>query len=343
MPDSHRTRFFLYWKSVAYRTLRHFPSLSTLLTTTLFLSACGGGGSSDNATQSTQSGPSSSLYSQLVSSQSSTAPDSGWASSQAASSKEDRFFAPDVESSASPASPSSSGGPTGQDADAYTLTFHDSFDGDLDSGAWNIDGAVSQSDTSNSTPNYAVSDGSLKVWPARGKNGEFFKRTLDTHRQFTQQYGYFEMEAKLPKGKGVWPGFWMLGMNSDRRPELDIMEAYPGAVDPWAAPDANGIPTSMMYGVTLWRDAEDHAGFKMVATPDLSAEFHRYGAKWEPNKVTYYFDGREVYSVDASLSEPMFLILSLWFGSASGDPTDATPTGASNAYEINYVKAWQFK
>lgn len=135
----------------------------------------------------------------------------------------------------------------------------------------------------------------------------------------------------------------MVGMNGERRPELDIMEAYPGGIEPWGAPDANGVPTSMMYGVTLWRDVEDHAGFKMVATPDLSAEFHRYGAKWEPNKVTYYFDGREVYSADASLSEPMFMILSLWFGSASGKPNDSTPTGESNAYEVNYVKAWQFK
>jgi beta-glucanase (GH16 family) len=239
--------------------------------------------------------------------------------------------------------PPPSGGPDGQDAEAYTLTFHDSFDGDLDRGAWDIDGAVSQSDRSNSTPNYAVSGGTLKIWPARGKNGEFFKRTLDTHGQFSQQYGYFEMEARLPKGKGVWPGFWMLGMSGERRPELDIMEAYPGGIEPWAAPDANGIPTSMMYGATLWRDAEDHAGFKMIATPDLSADFHRYGAKWEPNKVTYYFDGREVYSVDASLSDPMFLILSLWFGSASGQPDDSTPAGESNAYEISYVKAWQFR
>jgi hypothetical protein len=28
---------------------------------------------------------------------------------------------------------------------------------------------------------------------------------------------------------------------------------------------------------------------------------------------------------------------------ASGDPDDSTPTGESNAFEVNYVKAWQFR
>lgn len=285
------------------------------------------------------------MYSQLVASQSNTSSSSDPRSSQTAPPLGNRFLAHGTASSDSATSeaPSPSGGPDGQDADAFTLTFHDSFDGDLDRGTWNIDGAPSSDDTSNSIPNYAVSDGSLKMWPARGKDGEFFKRTLDTKDQFSQRYGYFEMEAKLPKGNGVWPGFWMLGMNGERRPELDIMEAYPGGVEPWGVPDENGIPTSMMYGVCLWEDAEDRAGYGKVATPDLSAGFHRYGAKWEPNKVTYYFDGREVASVDGSLSEPMFMILSLWYGSASGETNGSTPTGESNAFEVNYVKAWQFK
>lgn len=268
--------------------------------------------------------------------------DSDKALPQAAASTDDRYFAPGTTSSISSA-PAASGGPAGQDASAFTLTFHESFDNGLDRSAWNVDGAVSSDDTSNSTRNYAVSDGALKMWPERGRNGEFFKRTVDTSGRFSQRYGYFEMEAKLPNGHGSWPGFWLLGMNGERRPELDIMEAYPGGVAPWGAPDANGIPRPMMYGVALWRDDEDRAGYGKVETPDLSEGFHRYGAKWEPNKVTYYFDGREVASVDASLNEPMFIILSMWFGSASGEPNDRTPTGESNAFEIKYVKAWQFK
>lgn len=324
---------------MVYRTSRQLTSLTTLLATTSLLAACGGGSSEEASNQTAASSPTASLYSQ-----STAIWDSRQASSQTASPTESRFLAPGVTSSGTAAPPPSpTSGPAGQDASAFTLTFHESFDGDGIREKWNVDGAISAGGDANAVPNYASSDGSLKIWPARGRNGEFFKRTFDTSGKFTQRYGYFEMEAKLPKGKGVWPGFWMLGMTGERRPELDIMEAYPGGIEPWGAPDSNGVPTSMMYGATLWRDADDHAGFKMVATPDLSADFHRYGAKWEPNKVTYYFDGREVYSVNASLSDPMFMILTLWYGSASGETNGSTPTGSSNAYEINYVKAWQFK
>jgi hypothetical protein len=36
-------------------------------------------------------------------------------------------------------------------------------------------------------------------------------------------------------------------------------------------------------------------------------------------------------------------MLDLWFGSASGQPDDSTPTGPGNAFEVRYVRSWQFK
>jgi beta-glucanase (GH16 family) len=242
-------------------------------------------------------------------------------------------------SSSSPVTLPASDGPTGQDPGAYTLTFHDSFDAGLDRSVWNTE----RTGAGVAVTNYAVKGGALKIWPERGTNGKFFDRTFDTEGRFTQRYGYFEMEAKLPKGKGVWPAFWLLGYRDGRRPEIDILEAYPGGVAPWGAPGADGVPVPMMYAPVVWRDREDQAGYSKVATPDLSAGFHRYGLKWEPNKTTFYFDGKEVYSLQVTISDPLFPILDLWFGSASGEPDASTPTGESNAFEINYVKAWQFK
>jgi len=244
-----------------------------------------------------------------------------------------------ITSSSSPATLPASDGPTGQDPGAYTLTFHDSFDQGLDRSVWNTE----RTDANIAVTNYAVRNGTLKIWPERGTNGEFFDRTFDTEGRFTQQYGFFEMEAKLPKGKGVWPAFWLLGYQDGRRPEIDILEAYPGGAAPWGAPGADGVPVPMMYAPVVWHDRGTQAGYTKVATPDMSAGFHRYGLKWEPNKTTFYFDGKEVYSLQVSISDPLFPILDLWFGSASGEPDGSTPTGESNSFEINYVKAWQFR
>jgi beta-glucanase (GH16 family) len=109
---------------------------------------------------------------------------------------------------------------------------------------------------------------------------------------------------------------------------------------------SDGQPHPNVYGATTWvGDYDGHqAGFKMYqAGVDLSADFHKYAVKWEPNKQTFYFDGKVVTTIDVSMSNPMYLLLDLWFGSASGTPDGSTPQGKSNSYIVNYVRAWQFK
>jgi beta-glucanase (GH16 family) len=58
--------------------------------------------------------------------------------------------------------------------------------------------------------------------------------------------------------------------------------------------------------------------------------------------MTFYFDGKEVYAANVSMGDPMYIMLDLWYGSASGQPDSTTPTGKTNSYEVNYVRAWKF-
>jgi len=234
--------------------------------------------------------------------------------------------------------PSPSMGPYGQDASKYTLTFEDNFDG-FNTKVWNDKIWYESAPT---TKNYTVEDGKLKIWPQKDANGKFFNRTIDTDGKYYQTYGYFEIEAKLPVGKGTWPAFWLFNHIGDRRPEIDVMEAYAGGTPPWGTM-IDGQPHPTMYAVTIWRTIGDQIGFKKIATHDLSAGFNRYAVKWEPNKQTYYFNGREVYVANVSMSDPMYIMLDLWYGSASGQPDNTTPQGKTNSYEVNYVRAWKFK
>jgi beta-glucanase (GH16 family) len=223
-------------------------------------------------------------------------------------------------------------------------TFADEFNSTgLDTSVWND---AIWYESSNATKNYAVEDGKLKIWPQRDGSGNFFNRTIDTDGKFYQTYGYFEMEAKLPKGKGTWPAFWLFNHDGggNYRPEIDILEAYAGGGPNSGWSDAALNPTA--YAGTVWVNGIANGGgmsktFQNLG--DLSAGFHKYGLKWEPNKITFYFDGKEVYSANASMGERMYIILDLWYGSASGDPDGSTPTGKGNAYEIKYVRGWQFK
>jgi beta-glucanase (GH16 family) len=217
------------------------------------------------------------------------------------------------------------------------LAFSDEFNGSaLDAAKWND---RIWYETSNATKNYAVSNGSLKIWPQRDATGKFFNRTIDTDGKYYQTYGFFEIEAKLPIGKGTWPAFWLFNHIGTRRPEIDIMEAYAGGGPNSGWSDANFHPTA--YAATIWIDAGNLGGTKTMVTSDLSAAFHKYALKWEAGMQTFYFDGKPVYSKAVAMPDPMYIMLDLWYGSASGQPDNTTPTGIGNSYEVNYVRAWK--
>jgi len=230
--------------------------------------------------------------------------------------------------------------PYGQDPAEYVLTFSEEFDS-FKRDRWNDHIWYEKP---NPTKNYTVENGVLKIWPQRDASGKFFNRTLDTDGKYEQKYGYFEMEAKLPRGKGTWPAFWLFAHPGNRRPEIDIMEAYAGGIDPWGYTDKQGVARPKAYGTTVWLDeGVKSGGLQFDTQTDLSSKFHKYAVKWEPNKQTFYFDGKPVYTVHASMSDPKYILLDLWFGSDSGEPDDSTPQGKGNSFEINYVRAWQFK
>jgi beta-glucanase (GH16 family) len=101
------------------------------------------------------------------------------------------------------------------------------------------------------------------------------------------------------------------------------------------------------FGATIWRTEGQQLGTRNLETPDLSAAFHRYVVEWEPNRITFLFDGKAFYAADVAMPDPMYIMLDLWFGGYSADPNDAKlgpppPTGPANSYEITYVRAWKF-
>lgn len=302
-------------------SLRSLRALTCASLATLLFAACGGGGGggSNSPTDTASAGSGSSAGS--------TRPSDSVASS----------------------------GPFGQDASDYKLTFSDEFNAGYNTQTW-FDGQYHDNiwndkmwyETSNPTKNYTVEDGKLKIWPQRDASGNFFNRTVDTDGKYYQKYGYFEIEAKFPKGDATWPAFWLFNHIGDRRPEMDIMEAYAGAPG-WGEDNANGIPIPTVYAATVWEgenvNNNRQLGFKMFAAgKDLSESFNKYAVKWEPNKQTYYFNGEPILVINESMNDDMYIMLDLWFHKYGAAPSDAkTPQGKSNSYEINYVRAWQFK
>ena len=195
--------------------------------------------------------------------------------------------------------------------------------------------------------NWKIEDGQLKIWTPKMANGQFLfeNRAMVTHDKFNQRYGWFEMEAKLPPGQGMWPSFWLYGIYGTDRPEIDIMESH-GGVDEWW-----GDPNPIDYGATVWLGQlnGNHERVGMVRpthyglTPgDLTTGFHKYGALWEPDGITFFLDGQQIGDKihTSRMNREMWIIVGLGTGvpGTYNAPTSRTPTNSE--FVINYVRAW---
>jgi beta-glucanase (GH16 family) len=144
-----------------------------------------------------------------------------------------------------------------------------------------------------------------------------------TQRSFAQTYGYFEMRAELPAGQGMWPAFWLLPADGSPSPELDVMEML-------------GNDPNTIYASTHSKVATATAS--LVA--DTSKGFHTYGVDWEPDQVTFYFDGNAISSVatPADMNKPMYMIVNLGVGGVGSWPGAAA--GESGQMLVDYVRAY---
>lgn len=127
---------------------------------------------------------------------------------------------------------------------------------------------------------------------------------LTSARSFSFRYGYAEIEAKIPRGKGLWPGFWMLPVSGGWPPEIDILEVLGEETDGYWATLHSG------------RHGRDEEIQGRVRAADLSRDFHRYGMLWNANEVVWYLDGRKVYSAPtpSDFHVPMYLLIQLAVG-----------------------------
>src|SRR4029453_2743141 len=79
---------------------------------------------------------------------------------------------------------------------------------------------------------WTVSNGVLSITTAKADPAikpyinkyDYTSGLISSYNSFSQQYGYFEMSAQLPRGPGFWPGFWLVPSNGGWPPEIDIFE-----------------------------------------------------------------------------------------------------------------------
>jgi Ca2+-binding RTX toxin-like protein len=149
---------------------------------------------------------------------------------------------------------------------------------------------------------------------------------ITTAPTFYQQYGYFEMRAKLPFAHGMWSAFWLLPKDATPDLELDVVE---------------NIGDDRSYATEHHTNSN---GVKVVTNQghivDDVTQWHTYGLLWTAQELDWYVDGVVVYSQPTSPDQnrPMYILANLALGGRFPGPPDPGFTTAS--MQIDYIRAY---
>ena len=152
---------------------------------------------------------------------------------------------------------------------------------------------------------------------------------ISSYGKFAQQFGWFEIRARFPKGKGMWPAFWLLPPTKDWPPEIDVLEIL-------------GHETDKVYMTNHWKNSTGkHEGKgESFKGPDFSAAYHTFAIDWEPDAIIWYVDGVERYKTTENIpAEPMYLLANLAVGGDWPGNPDAT-TVFPGDMQVDYVRIY---
>lgn len=235
--------------------------------------------------------------------------------------------------------------------DGWKLVWNEEFDGssinlknwtyDLGAGGWGNNEAEYYT---NRSENARIENGNLIVEARQEKyeGADYTSARLKTQGLQTFQYGRVETRLKVPKGAGLWPALWMLGVdinevNWPNCGEIDIME-YIGKEPDLIMGTLHGPGYSGASGITKW-NRQNH---------NIADDYHTFAIEWQSDQIVWFYDGAQYHSVSRSdvgnrkwiLDHPFFILINMAVGGQLAGPV-ATDTVFPAQLLVDYVRVYQ--
>jgi beta-glucanase (GH16 family) len=255
--------------------------------------------------------------------------------------------------------------PSPGQASGWKLVFSDEFDGPtLDRNKWATrylyknetqDKFNDERQRYRDRDNHVLSNGILSLVARKGEGDLFESGLIRSHQTF--YYGYFEARVFLPDGKGIWPAFWLeadydLDGKTWHPPEIDIFEYVINGVEDKANMLHSG-PIMKKQPADIYHFRDESFATKhqtMVAKEDLNKGWHVAGFVWAPDRVSFFWDGRRIYTrsyewlrQDGQLGPPAHIDLNFAVGGKRWAGRHGVDEGAfPQEFRIDYVRVCQF-
>lgn len=161
--------------------------------------------------------------------------------------------------------------------------------------------------------------------------------------KWTGKYGYYECRMKVPRGRGMWPAFW-INPQTGWPPEIDVLEIVNNGRDTTAnsfhfVHEGAEKPEDITTKLDKWGSYRPGI--------DYADGFHTFAVLWTPDRVDHYVDGVMVVSrrflwqhKDGSDGGPAHVLVNLAVGGTWPGPPD-NPSDFPAALEIQYIRVWQ--
>lgn len=188
--------------------------------------------------------------------------------------------------------------------------------------------------------NHVLKNGKLMI-TVQKKDNLYTSSKITTKSKKEFLYGYIETRAKLPVGQGLWPAFWMLGVNITeigwpKCGEIDILEYV-------------GREPQTIYTTLHTQDSHGNSvNTKKTIISDIENGFHTYGIDWTKNKIDFFVDKKLVYHFEPAnknqdtwpFDKPFYVILNVAIGGNFGGLTIDDGV-LPQQFTVDYVKVYQ--
>lgn len=261
--------------------------------------------------------------------------------------------------------------------EGYQLVWHDEFDGKtLNTKDWNVEAhepgwvnneLQSYVDEAHLSEAITVSNGILKIQPKaieknKSKKGKsvndynFTSGRINTQGKHDFTYGRFEARIRVPSGKGYLPAFWLMASDEGfygqwpKCGEIDITEVMGQAT--------NKSYHTIHYGYNSGSGHKENQGTEVLTKDNFSNSYHIFSLDWEPGKLTWYVDGKEVFTTSdwytgvdeegqitypAPFDQNFYVILNLAVGGnwVTNPDMKTIKDMPNQSYDIDYVRVYQ--
>ncbi|VGO13102.1 Beta-glucanase [Pontiella desulfatans] len=176
---------------------------------------------------------------------------------------------------------------------------------------------------------------------SHGEN-RYTSARLETAQKQSWRYGKVAARIQLPYGQGIWPAFWMVGINGKRHGgdtrwpfcgEIDIMEL-------WGSKDDGAVEATIHYADRNSKHAWIHPQTFKLPAGRFADAFHVFEIEWDEQQIRWMVDG-QLYATQpitadefGEFHQEFFILLNIAVG---GKDPDFRPDERSVFPQYMYV------